>query len=428
MKKFFMMLLLGFCVFGFSARGAWAGEIELLVQKLVEKGVLTAGEAQTIVTETKEEVKAQIAEGKHESLPTWLQTMKLKGDFRLRYQYDKPTGNDESRARIRARVGLEAKINDKMKAGVGIATGRQKDPRSTNVTLGQTGVDTAADQKNTPGSFKNLILDYAYGEFNMTKDITLIGGKFINPLWRPTDFLWDSDLNPEGIALKLTHKISSVDLFMNNMMFILDENISNDSSKYPMVGAVQPGFSYKINDTYGLKGALAAYFFSGVQERATFNGQSTNTKQGSNYKYNYNSLNPSVELSIKEPLGGVVPYAAIFSEGIFNVSKDVESSKSGVAFGVKFGAEKVSVLGDWQAKMIYAKLGQDAWLDILPDSDRYSGKTFMESYETALAYGLGKNTYLELDYYYSQNLSKYASAPTGYRPAHLVQVDWNLKF
>ena len=324
---------------------AKAGEVDLLVQKLVEKGILTPGEGQVLLTETKEEVKKQISKGSYDALPAWLQTVKLKGDFRLRYQYDRNAyGDVENRARIRTRVGVEAKVNDQMKVGVGIATGKSSDPRSTNITLGQSGDNSSADQKNTPGSFKNIILDYAYGEYAFNKDITLIGGKFKNPLWEPSDLLWDTDLNPEGVSVKLTHKLSpSMDLFMNNLLFVLDEDITKES-KYPVIGAIQPGFNYAVSPKMSLKGAVAGYFFSGVDKRAKFNGRSTNTLTSSNaYQYNYNSVNPSMELSMLEPLGGIVPYASIFGEGVYNCSKDVESSKSGLAAGLKFGVEKIQL-------------------------------------------------------------------------------------
>jgi hypothetical protein len=61
-------------------------------------------------------------------------------------------------------------------------------------------------------------------------------------------------------------------------------------------------------------------------------------------------------------------------------------------------------------------------LDLLPDSDRYEGQTNMRAHEVQFQYGLGKNTYLSLDVYSAQSLSKPRN------PTTLYQVDWNMKF
>lgn len=427
MRKTLCLAVLGFFILGVCASAGFAGEIDILVQKLVDKGVLTPGEAQEIVTETKEEVKKQLVQGKQDSVPSWVQNIKLKGDFRLRYQYDRATNtNTENRARIRARLGVEAKINEQMKAGIGIATGKSKDPRSTNVTLGQSGDNTSADNTNYPASFKNLILDYAYGEYNFNENIKLTGGKFKNPIWQPSDLLWDTDLNPEGLVAQFGYSpMSKIDLGLNTMMFILDEDTSKES-KYPMMGMVQPVIKYAPSEKISLKGALAGYFFSGVEKRAKFATQSTNTLVGgSTYRFNYNSLNPSMEISMKEPFGGIVPSVSLFGDYVYNYSKGVDTGRDGFDVGIKFGHEKVENKGQWNSKILYAKLGRDAWLDIFPDSDRFSGKTHMKSWEATLDYGLGKNTWLGLDFYVSQDLNK-QNTPS--QQTYLVQLDWNLKF
>ncbi|MDD5771452.1 MAG: putative porin, partial [Candidatus Omnitrophica bacterium] len=94
MKRLLTVMFLGvFCLMGAGIRYSYAGEIDLLLQKLVDKGVLTGAEAQQVKYETQEQVKKEIATAKSSSLPEWLQKIKLKGDLRLRYQY-KHTKND----------------------------------------------------------------------------------------------------------------------------------------------------------------------------------------------------------------------------------------------------------------------------------------------------------------------------------------------
>ena len=55
MKKLFMAVLLGtFCLMSVGVSASYAGEIDLLLQKLVDKGVLTGAEAQQVKLETQE--------------------------------------------------------------------------------------------------------------------------------------------------------------------------------------------------------------------------------------------------------------------------------------------------------------------------------------------------------------------------------------
>jgi len=77
---------------------------------------------------------------------TWVDSVTLKGDLRYRYE----TRDDESRLnakkeaytrelhRVRARLGAEAKVNDRTKAGIEFSTG-QSDPVSGNQTLSDGG-------------------------------------------------------------------------------------------------------------------------------------------------------------------------------------------------------------------------------------------------------------------------------------------------
>ncbi|MFA4984162.1 MAG: putative porin [Candidatus Omnitrophota bacterium] len=402
-----------------------AGEIDLLLEKLVDKGVLTPGEAQQIGVETKEQVKAEIAAGKSSSLPAWVQNMKLKGDLRLRYQYkhDKAANNyskDTQIGRLRMRLGLDTKVNEKIMVGVGIATNSDGDPRSTNMTFGKSG-----DGYSTKMEIR---LDNAYAKYDALPWLTIVGGKMLlkDALWEPTDLVWDTDITPEGGVLQFDKKLNSnTSLFMNTGVLIQTDDTSSDNDPV-MMYIIQPGATYKINDSMSLKGAFTANIGSNTKGTAYPTGdwyKSSNTKNGSNWAYDYRTISPALELSLKEPFkaaGLDIENMKLFGEYVKNLA--VSSNNSGFSLGFQLGNDKISKFGDWQFRYIYAMLEKDAVLDVTPDSDRYSGKTGMRSHEAALSYGLGKNTFLGLDVYRSWSL-------IGSRaPETLVQVDWNLKF
>jgi hypothetical protein len=216
---------------------------------------------------------------------------------------------------------------------------------------------------------------------------------------------------------------------------------------------LQPGLKVNFTDNVNLNAAAAYYQFESVKDRPVFTKWATNSVRSTTtlgaitgytndtppvairaastttryYVYNYNTINPSVELTFKNLLGdSFLPYIAVFGDFVYNLSAPGSATgRGGYDYGIKFGNEKVGDWGQWQAKLSYDQLGRDAVLDIFPDSDRYNGKTNMRGYEAILEYGLGKNTSLALDYYWAESLTK--TGTTNF-PQQTLQVDWNLKF
>lgn len=414
-------LILGLLVAGVS----YAGEIDLLLEKLVDKGVLSGAEAQQIKYETQEKVKKEIATGKSESMPAWIQNIKLKGDLRLRYQYkhEKAT-NDYSKdthlGRVRARLGLESRINDKILAGIGIATNSGGDPRSTNISFG--------DKNGGFSSKFEVRLDYAYAMYDPLPWLRLTGGKMLlkDVLWEPTDLVWDTDITPEGGVVALNKNISdNLGVFMNTGVLVGTSDTSTNADP-TMMYFFQPGVTYKFNSNVSLKGAISLSEWSTKNHPYPTDSwyKSSNTKSGSNWRYDYKVISPALELSIKEPFKAIglnVESLKFMGEYVNNLA--APNKNTGFALGVRTGNEKIEKWGDWQLKYIYAMLGKDSVLDATPDSDRYSGKTGMRSHELELQYGLGKNTFLGVDVYRSWNIAGGAKAPET-----LVQIDWNMKF
>jgi polyhydroxyalkanoate synthesis regulator phasin len=415
--------MIGVWLFSFSSSVfAATTQVDALIEKLVEKGILNRQESIKLKAEIADDEKIVREEGLKQSLPSWVRETKFKGDLRLRYQNKhEKAANDYSKdtniGRVRMRLGLESKVNDKLNVGIGIATG-SGDPRSTNISFG--GYNTK----------KTVVLDYAFAKYSPVPWLNLVGGKMLlnDALWEPTDLIWDTDITPEGAVIQFNKSLGpKATVFMNTGALIVDTDTSSDNDA-PMAYLIQPGVTYKFNDDLSLKGAVSLQSFDNVKSHvsSTYSGASNsgNTTAGtSSYIYDYSMFNPALEISIKNPLGAFglnVGSLKLLGEYVDNLA--VSKKSSGFSIGFKLGHEKINKWGDWQFKYIYAMLGKDAVLDVLPDSDRYGGKTAMRSHEAELTFGLGKNTFLGFDIYRSERIG------TAKAPETLAQVDWNMKF
>ncbi len=419
MRKFVLMIAMFLGISFCSGSQVFAGEIDILLDVLVEQGVLTPIKAEIVRDETKKRVAEEVAQGKHPNLPKWIQTMKLKGDLRLRFQNEKKTNDadHDNEGRIRARVGIESKVADNVKVGLGIATaGSNNDARSRNVTF--------KDQSDTfPVEW-----DYGYVEWAPRNDLKIVGGKFKRKpyLWLPTDMLWDGDITPEGASLNWIGSVTDdIDFWANTGVWILDENGHSDAAD-PFMDYFQVGLKTK-KGMVDVKLATTLYDFQGIEDIDLGNDKtsqgSNNTVTGSGYR----SISPAIEIGFKKPFGGL-PFRideriAIFGEYVRNLDDTIiKDELSGWSTGFKVGHKKVKKKGNWQLKYIYTKLQNDAFPDIFPDSDRFGGNTGVEAHEVGLKYVLKENIIFGLDYYKSWNMNNVDNKQ------NLVQADLLFKF
>jgi hypothetical protein len=422
-KRLFVMVMICMVFIGFNTRVPQAAEVDILINKLVEKRIITQDEAFQLMDEMRKEgvreneaIKAVVAEAAKEEaknnkqvLPSWVENMTLSGDLRVRYQTEdvdndgKPSRN---RWRIRLRPGLDAKINDRWKIGFGLATGSD-DPISTNQTL--------ENEFQTP----DIRLDYAYAQYSPTKDIKIMAGKLKNPLYATKDLMWDGDARPDGLAATFNFKASdNVSFFITPAYFILEEFSATKDD--PAMIAFQPGMTWKINDNVNLKVAGAYYDFKNVKgSNMSVHSQGTNsTDAGGLWLYDHDSMAFDTELGFKIP--SFIKYASIFGE---YVKSDADTDDAGWLAGITFGDEKVNDSGKWQFIYNYRKIEKDAWVDWLPDSDFYGGETGTKGNEFEFTFGLAKNIILGLDYYLNQPIDNPAN-----RDMSLLQADLVIKF
>lgn len=173
------------------------------------------------------------------------------------------TTEDRTRARIRARLGLRARIDDGITGEIRLATGSDSGPVSTNQTLGGNGEF---------GKYA-VWIDRANIRFSPMTGVLLDVGRFANPFWS-TELLFDEDLSFDGAALQASAPVGEQLTVFGTLgafpIFNTDFNFgSNDvgafSSKDRYLLAAQGGVEFSATEQVRLKLAAGYFRFENVQ-------------------------------------------------------------------------------------------------------------------------------------------------------------------
>ena len=445
---------------------AWQGisfagsSVDTLIQKLEDKGILTAQEATQIKGEIASNEKTSQETSVKTLLPEWLNSMKITGDFRLRDQWqvrhlrDVPSAvgtNDlaRNRGRFRARVNFEDQVNDKLKVIAGIATNGESgaypgNSRSNNITFGGNG--------GTEGTFNKsaVVWNKAYAIYTPNAYITLMGGQMDNPIWEPASLLWDPDITPTGGAVQLQKRLNDyITPFSTNAMFIFKDSTPSNSAAGiktdPYIYISQEGIKGNLTEKVYYKAAGSFYNVSNPTHIVLDNSNASNTISSAasgTYSYNYYLVGGAVDLGINDPLGELlpsplyIPQAGVFGQYFKNL--DPSHQNSAWMMGAYVGSSSINGFGTWKVQSYYKVLERDSWLDALPDDDFYSGNTNTEGWRNQLDIGLAKNVWFTMSYFHT-NVFKYFKGTTSLgsatdgafsksAPEDLFQMDLNFKF
>jgi len=216
-------------LFGASATPAFA-DMETLLDKLHEKGVLSDDDYQQMRTEARadrraealksasdveKEQKAKSAATSTLKVPEALKSMELYGDLRLRYENriaraadDTKTSEERQRWRYALRLGLRGDVSDDFFYGVRLDTGTYG--RSAWVTMADdnaaTGAPGTSKASQSNKSTDAVAVGLAFIGWKPTDWAQVIAGRQVNPLYT-TSMVWDPDITPEGLSEKFTYKL-----------------------------------------------------------------------------------------------------------------------------------------------------------------------------------------------------------------------------
>ncbi len=334
---------------------------------------------------------------------SWTDKITIQGDLRGRYEnIDTEDADDRNRDRIRARAAIVAKPQDGLELGFGLSTGQDNDPVSSNQTIGN------------GGSRKDIFLDLAYFNWQAAEGLNAIGGKFKNNLYRPGkhSLVWDSDLNPEGLALTYVNGI----FFANALgTWVESDSASSRSEAYGIGG--QLGAAWPLGDDLKLT-AGAGYLTINSAGKGAFYTTSFfgNTTTAGRYAYDYDTIEGFAELGFKL-LGQP---AMLFADYVKNT--DADDFDTGWAAGAQLGAAKAK--GSWEASYAYQDLEADAVFGLWTDSDFGGGGTDNSGHVFRGAYALTDKVNMAFSYFVNE-IDENIGAEEDY---DRLQLDLNFKY
>jgi hypothetical protein len=406
---------------------------DALVNKLVQKGILTESEGRELMSEGTSTNAAAASKFK---LSDSIKSIALYGDLRFRYEYrgaDNAPGSGASgstyereRFRYAVRLGLRGDLYDDFYYGLRVET--SSNPRSPWVTFGD-------DSNPTPSAKNNdtLAIGQAYLGWRAADWLELTGGKMPMPLY-VTSLIWDSDINPEGAAEKFKHSIGDVDLFATFGQFMYqDSNPDNSTpSADTFILAWQVGANVKLAKDVSFKIAPVLYNYTGQGQNnglnKPFSGQGLNGLNPNTNGFNQNGINDLLVLETPAEFNFKLGQrsARIFGDFAYNCSGDsraraavgatapegdlpyaVTGQNKAYQVGVGYGNlglvyGQTSKKNTWEARVYWQHVEQYAADVNLLDSDFFEGRANLQGIYTAFAYSFTDSIIGTVRYGYAQ--------------------------
>lgn len=344
---------------------------------------------------------------------SWAEKVRFSGDLRYRHEMIDEAGRQErQRQRIRARFGLTAAVSDSLSLGVRVATGGVSENRSTNATLGDA------------NARKDLELDLGYLTWKPREDLSLTLGKQGYPWFRPgSSFLYDSDSNPEGMALAWS---GSGGVFAKAWGFWLSES---GTAAEGNVSGLQVGWQNRS----GLTVAASFHDYAAIQGRSlSFSGY-----PAGNTTYAGDRLCRPVaaELAVArcysddyEILGLAVQYEGsvgnlplqLWADSVQNLA--VDRLDTGYNVGARLG--RASAPGSWELSLAYQDVEADAQWGGFIDSDFAGGDTQGRGWRLQGGWVPARNALLQFTWF---DNTRAVDLPQE-RDYQRLQLDFSMKF
>jgi hypothetical protein len=369
---------------------------DALIDKLVDKGILTVKEANDLREEADRNFNQAYAT--KTGMADWVNAMKISGDIRGRYENFSSDGSfkdnngthdfvERDRFRYRLRLALTVSMADNLEAGVRLTS---DDPANKNdYRMGGDPISGNSTMQYN-GSKKYIYIDEVYGKWYALNtadwNSALTIGKMENPL-TVDDMVFDPDYTPEGAALQTAYNINDKHtLKMNTGGFVLNEIGDSTHDSFLVAGQVRwdAAWTKKVSTSFGVTG-LGIGSAESLTNVPTSNYGNARKSDGSlAYSYNPYVLDASTTYLLDSfPLyNGPCP---IKFGGEYMNNPAAPSGADNYAWNLGAMLGKSGKKGTWDLSYTYKWLGANAWYEQLVDSDfgayysDYSGQNYTQS-------------------------------------------------
>jgi len=368
---------------------ARAQSVDALLDKLVDKGVLSSKEANDLKQESDEGfTKAFQAKT---GMPDWITAYKFGGDFRGRFEQNNAENSQytfRNRYRFRLRLGVTATMLDNFEVGFRLASGNPQTNPGGTLVGGQP--ITANQDLGSLNSRKFIWIDAAYGKWTPIKNadwmLSATVGKMDNP-FQLSNMIFDYDIAPEGGALQLVHNFTDTQAVKANAaFFVLDElnqgyanpnklpggapTASPNHDPYMYGGQIlwESKWTPKFETALG----VAAFDLANKDSLSAYVQPFYNSGNTRNfYGFLANNFDPIIgTASVSYKLDEVPFYPGAFPikvSGEYMKNPGAKANNTGYRAGLTLG--KAGAKHSWEINYRYQRLEADAWFDALVDDD-----------------------------------------------------------
>ena len=395
---------------------------DALIDKLVDKGILTENEAKDLRDESDKDFKTAFQA--KTGMPDWVTGYKLSGDVRGRFEQfssDNNALNDRTRLRYRLRFGMAVSMTDNLEAGFRLTSGDAKGLGSQASAGNPLSANSTFQDNFTK---KGIYIDAAYGKWTPLNSggwlLSTTIGKMDNP-FTFTPMVFDPDITPEGGALQGGYTFNDVhSLTFNGGAFVMDEE--QNSTQDPFLIGGQVAWNAKWNAKWASSAGIGALAIVSPQNLTTANVPYINqgntryvyipvgsASSVTGLRYNYTPV--IADASVTYTLDSFPFYAGacpIKLAGEFMNNPGAPKNNNAYWIGATLG--KSGTKKTWDLSYRYEYLEADAWYDQLVDDDNgafYATGNYANNTASAGYYG-GTNVkghLVKLNYSFTDSLT-----------------------